>query len=187
MSQVVTNTVNELCIHLNNKLGDTYPVTFKGRAEKMVRRDEANELPPRLLPILENVQKDDDYEILMPNDRALPFGFVYVDDTIDVENFEEELNLDYTATGAIIVTGKLDDLPKINGNNSKVYSFRTFMDDVVKALFSFKDVEVVSVMDSKPEVYNPFTIDNETYRYFYYPFFAFRININLESGYKTSC
>jgi hypothetical protein len=186
MSQVITNSINALCTHLNSKLGETYPVSFKGRAEKMLRRDDVRGLN-RLLPILENVTKDNDYEILMPDDRSKPFGFVYVEDTINIEDFDLELNATYDVRGAIIVTGKLDDLPKLTGNSSKVYSFRYFMDEVVKALFDFKEIEVVSVSDSTPDVYEPFTIDKETHRYFYYPFFAFRINFNLEVDYKTPC
>jgi len=63
----------------------------------------------------------------MPDDRKGGFGFVHVDGTLPISEFFEEDKADYNVNAAIIVTGKLDELPVQGQIASKVYSFRKFI------------------------------------------------------------
>jgi hypothetical protein len=183
-TSVISRDIDILCNVIHSALFDKYGIPMLGRVEKMLRKNRSDEAA-RLIPIQESTAVDGaDYDTVLPRDNSRGFGFIYVDSTIPVEDWPDERGWNYNPSVSIIFWGRMEDLPDI-GN--KTYRFRVFMEEVIEVLRSYPNLEITSVISNDTTVYDPFSIDKDTMRYFYYPYYAFRINGNLKVTQLEPC
>jgi hypothetical protein len=175
----ITNTINALCEHLTNDLYLPYNITFLGRGEKMLRKNiDRNEI--RIVPVLEkHAQINSDWTDLMPSDYKHNFGFMFVTATVPIQNFEDEQSAFFDVPVALIASGQ--------NNTDLKYGMRELLDATIDSLTKFKDFEATSFIDTDLDVWSPFSVDRDTLKYVYDPFFAFRINGNLRVYFQPKC
>jgi hypothetical protein len=180
----ISREIDNLSNVLNEAFYEKYGVEFLGRCEPMLRRNTADETG-ELIPIQESTAIDgEDYITLLPRDDSDSFGFIHVDSDIPIEDWADENGWYYNPSCSLIVWGKMNNLPDI-GNKS--YRFRVFMEEVIEEIRNYPNFEVTNIASNDVSVYNPYSIDRQTMRYFFYPYFAFRIEGNLKVYTEEQC
>jgi hypothetical protein len=175
----ITKVIDKLCEHLTNDLYLPYHITFLGRGEKVLRKNiDRDEI--RIVPVLEkNAQAKSDWTDLLPSDDKDNFGFMFINGQTNIENFEDEMSGYFDVPVSLIASGQ--------NNTDYVYGMRELLDATIDSLTKFKDFEATSMLDTDLDVWQPFTVDRETIKYVYDPFFAFRINGNLRIYLQEKC
>jgi len=117
------------------------------------------------------------YQDASPNDNLISQSFFVVSGDYQYQDYQINQPNKFTVPVALIVWGNLKRISSTDEHFGQV-----LLQDVLKVIRNNEEFKVTSINDNESEVYKEFSISKEPTSLFYYPYFCYRINMNLASS-----
>jgi len=117
------------------------------------------------------------YQDGSPNDNVISQSFFVVNGDYRYDNYEIYQENKFTVPVSLIVWGNLKRISNIDEHFGQL-----LLQDVLATIRDNQEFKVTSITDNQTEVFKEFSIRDEPTSLFYYPYFCYRIDMDLASS-----
>lgn len=173
----VDATIQALQVELSNKL--TWLQYSFGRA--FIGKDEQGRSRGKDYTYPAVYKGSKNYQDASPNDNVISQSFFVVDGDYEYTDYDINNYNKFTLPISLIVWGNLKKIaPSTDEHLGQV-----LLQDVLRVIRGNEEFKVVSITDNESDVFEEFSVREEHTHLFYYPFFCYRIRMEMAG--KEDC